>query len=109
MKRLPQSYICIPKQKRPQDTFPRPREKQAVVVAVVVVAFDCVAEKFSIAERQVSDVVVGGGDGGAVVVVDSVAEKFSIPETQVAVAAHVFDVVEKIPVGHAQQKYFSDF
>jgi len=75
MKRLPQSYICIPKQKRPQDTFPRPREKQAVVVAVVV--FDFVAEKFSIAERQVADVVVagvGGGDGGcgAVVVVDSV-------------------------------------
>lgn len=45
----------------------------------------------------------------AAVVVDSVAEKFSIPETQVAVVAHVFDVVEKIPVGHAQQKYFSYF
>ena len=38
MKRLsPQSYICIPKQKRPQDTFPRPREKQAVVEVVVTV------------------------------------------------------------------------
>jgi len=58
-------------------------------------------------------VVVAGGDCAVVVadavVVDSVADKFSIPETQVAVVAYVFDVVEKIPVGQAQQKYFQIF